>query len=81
MIILRNALPRIKGFVKPTGWDEQTRSFAVRMLAAFLIRCGRMSASEAAQSSNNSSIAILMGTFCAMIITPGLFCLTMKSAK
>ena len=50
MIILRNALPKIKGFVKPTGWDEQTRGFAVRMLVAFLMRCGRMSASEAAGS-------------------------------
>lgn len=50
MIILRNALPRIKGFIKQTGWDEPTRSFAVRMLVAFLMRCGRMSASQAATS-------------------------------
>jgi hypothetical protein len=50
VIILRNCLPRIKGFLKHTGWDQRTQSFALRLMVAFLMRCGRMSASQAAGS-------------------------------
>ena len=50
MIIVRDCLPRIKSFLRHTTWDERTQGFAIRMFVAFFLRCGRMSASQAAGS-------------------------------
>ncbi len=48
MVIMQDALPGLKRFLKPAGMKERTRTFVIRFIAAFVMHCGRMSAAQAA---------------------------------
>lgn len=47
-MMMQDALPRIKRFLKPLTLDRRTMSFVVRMVGAFICHVGRMSATQAA---------------------------------
>ena len=47
-MILREALPGIKRFLKPVGLSERTLGLAIRCVAAFCLHWGRMIAVQAA---------------------------------
>ena len=47
-MILQDALPGSKRFFKPLGLGPRALGLAVRCVAAFALRCGRMSAAQAA---------------------------------
>jgi Transposase DDE domain len=48
-MILRQALPRIKDFLRATGLAPALHDYLLRFIAAFLLHPGRMSASQVAQ--------------------------------
>lgn len=50
MWIMPSPLPRIKTFLKPAGLGEHATGMVVRLMSAFLLHAGRMSASAAAGS-------------------------------
>jgi hypothetical protein len=47
MVIMQDALPGIKRFVKVAGFDEDTERHVIGFIVAFLMHCGRMSAAAA----------------------------------
>ena len=47
-MIMQDALPRIKAFLKPAGLGKTSLALAVRLVAAFCLHWGRMSAVQAA---------------------------------
>lgn len=49
-MMMQEALPGIKRFLKPVGLKERMRGLTVRFLAAFILHWGRMSAVQAAMS-------------------------------
>src|SRR5262249_41063610 len=48
VMMMQDALPGIKRFLKPLTLDPRTMSFVVRMVGAFICHVGRMSATQAA---------------------------------
>jgi hypothetical protein len=50
MLILQQSLPGIKRFLKPAAFRPGVQTFVLRLVAAFLLRRGRMSACQAAAS-------------------------------
>ena len=49
-MMMQEALPGIKRFLKPAGLRERMMGLTIRCLAAFMLRSGRMSAVQAAMS-------------------------------
>lgn len=49
-MMVHEALPGIKGFLRPVGLKERIVGLTIRCMAAFLLRWGRMSAVQAAMS-------------------------------
>ena len=49
-MMMQEALPGIKGFLKPVGLKECVLGLTIRFLAAFMLHWGRMSAVQAAMS-------------------------------
>ena len=49
-MIMQEALPAIKRFLKPVGLKERALALTIRCVAAFCLHCGRMSAVQAAQA-------------------------------
>jgi hypothetical protein len=49
-MILQDALPGIKRFLAPLGWNDHVQGYVVRLVTAFILHFGRMSASQAAGS-------------------------------
>jgi Transposase DDE domain len=49
-MIMQEALPAIKRFLKPVGLTERALALTIRCVAAFCLHCGRMSAVQAAQA-------------------------------
>src|ERR1700682_4448272 len=47
-MIMQEALPGIKRFLKPLGLNERVFGLTIRFVAAFAMHCGRMSAVQAA---------------------------------
>jgi len=50
MVIMQDALPNIKTFLKPVTLSKPARGFVIRCVAAFLLHLGKMSASHAADA-------------------------------
>ncbi len=48
MVMVADALPNCKGFLKPTPLSVTTRLLVIRMIAGFLLHAGRMSCVQAA---------------------------------
>jgi hypothetical protein len=48
VLIMQDALPRIKSFLKPVSMSDRARDLVARCLVAFLMHLGKMSASQAA---------------------------------
>jgi hypothetical protein len=48
MVIMQDALPGLKRFLKPAGMKERALAFVIRFVVAFGMHCGRMSACQAA---------------------------------
>jgi len=47
-MMMQDAMPRIKRFFAPLGLDAYAQAFLIRLVAAFVIHVGRMSATQAA---------------------------------
>src|SRR6266436_9036086 len=47
-VIMQDALPDIKRFLKPLGLSERSLGLTIRCVAAFILHWGRMSAVQAA---------------------------------
>ena len=47
-MMMQDALPWIKSYFRSSSLTESSRTFVVRMMTAFMMHVGRMSASEAA---------------------------------
>jgi len=48
MVIMQDALPGLKRFLKPAALKHRALAFVIRFVAAFVLHCGRMSACQAA---------------------------------
>ena len=48
MLIMHEALPRFKSFLKPVSLNQQARQLVLRCVIAFLMHLGKMSASRVA---------------------------------
>ena len=48
MVIMQDAMPALKRFLKPAALKGHALAFIIRFVAAFVMHCGRMSASQAA---------------------------------
>lgn len=49
-MIISKSLPGIKLFLEPLGWPEPRGRMLMRLLVGFIAHCGKMSASQAAES-------------------------------
>jgi hypothetical protein len=56
MVIMQDALPNIKTFLKPVVWSQRAQRLAIHCLAAFLFHLGKMSASTAAGAVRTDSM-------------------------
>jgi hypothetical protein len=50
MVIMQDALPGLKRFLKPVGLNERTLALVIRCVVAFVMHLGRMAAARAATS-------------------------------
>ena len=48
MVIMQDALPGLKRFLKPVGLNERMQALAIRCIVAFVMHLGRMAATRAA---------------------------------
>ena len=48
MVIMQDALPGLKRFLKPVGLNERMLALVIRCVAAFVMHFGRMAAARAA---------------------------------
>ena len=48
MVIMPDALPGLKRFLKPVGLNERLSGLVIRCVAAFVMHLGRMAAARAA---------------------------------
>jgi hypothetical protein len=52
MVIMPDALPGLKRFLKPVGLNERMMALAIRCIAAFVMHLGRILMATPAQRSN-----------------------------
>jgi hypothetical protein len=50
MVIMQNALPGLKRFLKPVGLNERMQALVIRCVVAFVMHFGRMAAARAANA-------------------------------
>lgn len=50
MVIMQDALPELKRFLKPVGLKERMRGLVIRCIVAFIMHLGRMAATRAASA-------------------------------
>ena len=55
MLIMQDALPLFKSFLKPVSLKQQARQLVLRCVIAFLMHLGKMSASRVASSVSNDA--------------------------
>ena len=48
MVIMQDALPGLKRFLKPVGFNERLSGLVIRCIVAFVMHLGRMAATRAA---------------------------------
>lgn len=56
MVIMQDALPGLKRFLKPAALKHRALAFTIRFVAAFVMHCGRMSASQVAGAVRSESV-------------------------